>query len=89
MSNLVNPTGALSNSSTSSTASLVTRLDALLLVLKTCIGTPCKVPWASIFPNGEVQSLGDALNTAYDAYFDGLPRVSYGMPVFPKLIPSI
>lgn len=48
---------------------LASRLDALLMVLKTCAGRQCTHPWDTLFPNGEVRSLGDALNREYDDFF--------------------
>lgn len=62
----------------SSLSPLIYRLDALLLVLKTCVGRQCTHPWASLFPSGEVQSLADALNPKYDVFFEhGVERVRY------------
>lgn len=48
---------------------LATRLDALLMVLKTCTGRQCTHPWTTLFPGGGVQSLGDALKRRYDDFF--------------------
>ncbi|GJN93489.1 hypothetical protein Rhopal_006546-T1 [Rhodotorula paludigena] len=62
---------------TSFTARLHTRLDALLLVLKSCSGNSCRNPWKVIFRDGKVQSLRTALDEKYDAYFEALPRVRY------------
>ena len=45
------------------------RLDALLLLLKDCKGRQCTFPWESYFPSGEVRSLAQALEPAYDAFF--------------------
>ncbi|SCV67034.1 BQ2448_5680 [Microbotryum intermedium] len=53
------------------------RLDALLLVLKTCVGDVCKRPWKEIFPDGNVTSLKEALNADFDQYFHELPKVTY------------
>ncbi|KAL8283402.1 hypothetical protein RQP46_005812 [Phenoliferia psychrophenolica] len=60
-----------------SLARLQTRLDALLLVLKTCVGDVCRAPWKSIFPSGEVSSLADALHNDLDSFFGALPKVQY------------
>lgn len=54
---------------TSTLSPLVHRLDALLMVLKTCSGRQCTHPWESLFPHGEVYSLSDALNPRYDTFF--------------------
>lgn len=53
------------------------RLDALLLVLKTCVGEVCNRPWEAVFPSGGVHSLKDALRAEFDGYFDGLPKVKF------------
>lgn len=49
---------------------LVHRLDALLMVLKTCVGRQCTHPWDSLFPNGEVKTLLEAVDPAYDDFFE-------------------
>lgn len=49
---------------------LIHRLDALLLVLKTCDGRQCTHPWQSLFPYGEVHCLSDALDSKFDEFFE-------------------
>ncbi|PHH65911.1 hypothetical protein CDD82_1595 [Ophiocordyceps australis] len=57
---------------------LLTRLDTLLLTLKGCTRNTCRRPWETLFPLGGVTSLRDAMNPAYDAFFDqGQSRVSF------------
>lgn len=61
---------------------LLHRLDALLLVLKTCVGESCHAPYSVIFPSieatgGQVYRLDQALDPKYDAYFAQLPKVRY------------
>ncbi|EIN14555.1 Arylsulphatase [Punctularia strigosozonata HHB-11173 SS5] len=56
---------------------LLPRLDALLLVLKSCVGNACINPWKSLHPTGEVRSLEDALKPQYNAYYTQLPRVEF------------
>lgn len=56
---------------------LANRLDALLLVLKSCVGEVCHEPWASVFPGGGVTSLASALQADFDSYFVELPKVTY------------
>ena len=57
---------------------LVNRLDALLMVLKTCKGRQCTHPWESLFPTGQVRCLSDALEPQYDHYFEQqLERVRF------------
>ena len=48
---------------------LINRLDALLMVLKTCRGRQCTHPWETLFPHGDVKILSDALDHRYDAFF--------------------
>ncbi|KAI1092286.1 Arylsulphatase [Rostrohypoxylon terebratum] len=48
---------------------IAARLDALLLVLKTCSGKRCQHPWSSLHPDGTVRSLADALAPRYDAFY--------------------
>lgn len=48
---------------------LVQRLDAVVLVLKTCIGDQCRWPWKQLHPNGQVNTLTDALDPQYDSFY--------------------
>jgi N-acetylglucosamine-6-sulfatase len=47
------------------------RLDALLLILKSCKGNGCVEPWKAFHPEGgdEVRTLADAMQTRYDAFY--------------------
>ncbi|KAH8432496.1 sulfatase family protein [Aspergillus melleus] len=56
---------------------LINRLDALLLVLKSCQGATCIKPWEVLHPDGKVQSLRQALDSRYDAFYRKQPKVSY------------
>ncbi|KAI1341591.1 Arylsulphatase [Xylariaceae sp. FL0016] len=58
-------------------ADLVDRLDALALVLKTCKTDACRRPWASIHPDGGVQNLAQALDSQFDEYYRGMPKVKW------------
>ncbi|GIJ90836.1 hypothetical protein Asppvi_009799 [Aspergillus pseudoviridinutans] len=58
-------------------SNVITRLDALLLVLKSCKGDTCIKPWDVIHPDGSVKDLRDALNTKYDQFYRAQPKVSY------------
>ncbi|KAL3456688.1 Six-hairpin glycosidase-like protein [Aspergillus heterothallicus] len=58
---------------------LLNRLDALLLVLKSCTGSTCIKPWTELHPDASVESLSDALNPKYDSYYKSLPKVSYSV----------
>jgi arylsulfatase len=53
------------------------RIDALLLVLKSCKQDSCREPWKQHHPDGSVSSLKAALNPKYDAYYAGQPKVAY------------
>lgn len=56
---------------------LQSRLDALLLVLKTCKSTTCTDPWTVLHPAGDVTSLEQALDEKFDAFYAAQPKVSY------------
>jgi len=51
---------------------LVPRLDALLIVTKSCKGSTCISPWSVIHPAGNVRTLQDALDSRFDAYYESL-----------------
>jgi N-acetylglucosamine-6-sulfatase len=46
------------------------RLDALLMVTKSCKGRTCTDPWSVIHPVGDVKTLADALDTRFDAFYE-------------------
>jgi N-acetylglucosamine-6-sulfatase len=77
MHNLADSLSSLPSSSP--IARLHSRLDALLLVLKTCAGESCRLPWKAMFSNGKVQNLKDAMKKECDAYFRSLPDVRYSV----------
>lgn len=56
---------------------LSTRLDTLTLVLKTCKSHTCRKPWETLHPNGNVQTLHDALQSQYDEFYASQPRVEF------------
>lgn len=56
---------------------VVTRLDALLLVLKSCQGPTCIEPWNELQPNESVRTLRDALDGQHDALYSQQPPVSF------------
>ena len=74
MHNLHGSSGQLSNFDI---AKLETRLDALLLVLKSYKGKQCIKPWATMHPQGDVQSLKDALNEKFDHFYNRQPKVAF------------
>lgn len=45
------------------------RLDALLMVTKSCKGYTCVDPWSVIHPPGNVKTLADALNKRFDPFY--------------------
>ncbi|KAJ6151757.1 hypothetical protein N7470_006885 [Penicillium chermesinum] len=55
----------------------VARLDALLMVLKTCVGVECTKPWLQLHPQGDVNTLRDALNEDYDDFYRSQQKVSF------------
>lgn len=57
---------------------LESRLDALLLVLKSCKANTCHQPWTALHPSGNVNSLPNAMNPIYDQFYQKQQnRVSY------------
>lgn len=49
---------------------LESRLDALLLVLKSCKSGTCTRPWKALHPAGDVGSLLDAMDPGFDAFYE-------------------
>ncbi|KAI0422218.1 alkaline-phosphatase-like protein [Xylaria grammica] len=73
MHNLLNPSTLLSSETLIAglpIAKVVSRLDALLFVLKSCKGLSCRQPWKQLHPAGEVNSLADALNSGFDDFYE-------------------
>lgn len=58
-------------------STLIPRLDALLMVLKSCKANTCIKPWDVLHPDGSVQSLSDAMDEKYDRFYEEQPKVSY------------
>ena len=57
---------------------LESRLDALLLVLKSCKAETCTAPWKALHPDGSVGSLPDAMNPKFDQFYEKQQnRVAY------------
>lgn len=57
--------------------SVVDRLDALTMVLKSCKGKACVEPWRELHPEGDVSRLTDSLETKFDSFYATQPRVSF------------
>ena len=53
------------------------RLDALLMVTKSCKGVECREPWGVLHPDGDVRSLAGALDECFDSFYETQPRVSF------------
>ncbi|KAF2720298.1 arylsulfatase [Polychaeton citri CBS 116435] len=63
------PTTAVPGKEPISVDLLISRLDTLLIVLKTCVARSCTHPWEVIHPDGKVHTLRDALNPRYDKFY--------------------
>lgn len=71
------PKGSASKYYNRSEEDLFHRLDALLMVTKSCTQDSCRDPWSVIFPSGEVNNLTDAMKDKYDDFFADQPQVSF------------
>ncbi|KAK5630809.1 hypothetical protein RRF57_006524 [Xylaria bambusicola] len=60
-----------------SISDVVSRLDALLFVLKSCKGRTCREPWKQLHPAGNVETLADALRSRYDEFYAEQASVSF------------
>ncbi|KAF4629061.1 hypothetical protein G7Y89_g9088 [Cudoniella acicularis] len=60
-----------------SISEIITRLDALLLVLKSCKGVTCTHPWKVLHPRGDIVGLKAALSTKLDVFYEAQPKVSF------------
>lgn len=58
-------------------AQVMNRLDALMLVLKSCKGADCVEPWKVLHPDGDVTSLQHALDSRFDAFYEQQVKVSF------------
>lgn len=56
---------------------IVDRLDALMMVLKSCKGNNCVDPCSVLHPHGDIKTLKDALSSHFDAFYDDQPKVSF------------
>lgn len=56
---------------------VASRLDSLLLVLKSCEGRNCIKPWNVLHPDGSVQTLRDALDSQYNTLYQETPNVAF------------
>ena len=60
-----------------SLSKLQPRLDALLMVLKSCKGSVCVKPWETLHPLGNVKSLKDAMDPDLDEFYASQPKISF------------
>ena len=56
---------------------LLPRLDAVMMVLKTCKAQTCRNPWPVLHPQGNVQSLTAALNPQYNEFYQTQGKVEF------------
>ncbi|UPL03531.1 hypothetical protein LCI18_014465 [Fusarium solani-melongenae] len=56
---------------------IIPRLDALMMVLKSCKGRTCVEPWRELHPSGDVSSLIESLKAEFDAFYQEQPKVSF------------
>ncbi|CAG7977881.1 unnamed protein product [Penicillium salamii] len=56
---------------------IISRLNALMLVLKSCNGDACRDPWLQLHPAGKVNSLAEALDSGFDKFYANQPKVSF------------
>ncbi|KAF5018970.1 hypothetical protein F66182_9033 [Fusarium sp. NRRL 66182] len=59
------------------TQQVVNRLDALMLVLKSCKGETCVEPWKILHPDGDVTSLKGALRKEFDEFYEEQVKVRF------------
>lgn len=59
-------------------APVVNRLNALMMVLKSCQGDSCREPWSLLHPDDpNVDSLASALDARFDEFYEVQPRVRF------------
>ncbi|KAH7242018.1 alkaline-phosphatase-like protein [Fusarium tricinctum] len=59
------------------TRQVLNRLDAVMLVLKSCKGDTCIRPWKTLHPKGDVTSLKDALRKEFDGFYEEQVKVRF------------
>lgn len=65
---------------------VIQRLDALLMVTKSCRRSECHQPWKTLHPNSAVERLSDALRPQYDRFYQEQPRVGFSSCVLGHII---
>jgi N-acetylglucosamine-6-sulfatase len=56
---------------------VVSRLNALTMVLKSCKRSSCTHPWRALHPDGNVSTLSESLDRRFDEFYATQPRVSF------------
>ncbi|CAI7611209.1 unnamed protein product [Penicillium manginii] len=69
-------------------AQIISRLDALMMVLKSCGGDSCRDPWGQLHPGGQVTTLSEALAPAFDTFYQNQPKVYFSACELGYLIAS-
>ncbi|KAF2214407.1 hypothetical protein CERZMDRAFT_37524 [Cercospora zeae-maydis SCOH1-5] len=62
---------------TYSIARLIDRLDALIMVLKSCKGRSCTHPWEVLHPRYDVRSLKDAMRDTFNVFYAEQQKVKF------------
>lgn len=60
-----------------SLSQIIPRLDAMMMVLKTCKGKVCTQPWRTLHPEGDVNDLKEALAPKYDDFYEVQPKMAF------------
>lgn len=60
-----------------SISNVADRLDALMMVTKTCKQSSCTDPWKTLHSDGNVRSLEDALDSKFDDFYRNQVKVSF------------
>ncbi|KAJ5814704.1 hypothetical protein N7474_006481, partial [Penicillium riverlandense] len=56
---------------------IIDRLDALMMVLKSCKAESCHKPWSVLHPDRNVETLKDALDHKFDGFYRTQPKVFF------------
>lgn len=58
-------------------SAIVSRLDALMMVLKDCKGVDCTRPWPVLHPDGDITTLEGALRSQFDTFYLQQPKMVF------------
>lgn len=57
---------------------VLSRLNGLMMVLKSCKGQDCIYPWSVTHPQGDVKTIRDAMDPKFDEFYEEeMPQVSF------------